>query len=234
MNELKLSKRLFTVFCEIPTGAVIADIGSDHAYLPCYAYLKGRIKQAVAGEVVEGPLQLARNRVKEKKLEKAIDVRKGDGLQVIKAGEVDAVIIAGMGGTLITTILEEGKKKLKGVSRLILQPNVAAVHVRRWLYNNYWELIKEYILEEDGKIYEVLVAERGNPDAPYESDKALAFLTGPFLMEEKSHVFVKKWKHEVSKWRNIYSNLEQAKQTNDIIARKKDLKEQIEKVEEML
>ncbi|MFP3416209.1 tRNA (adenine(22)-N(1))-methyltransferase TrmK, partial [Bacillus sp. SIMBA_074] len=81
--------------------------------------------------------------------------------------EATCITIAGMGGTLISSILESGKGKLGKAERLILQPNVGAANVRSWLIDNGWELSGEEILEEDGKIYEILIAEKGEPLRPY-------------------------------------------------------------------
>ncbi|RJS59715.1 tRNA (adenine(22)-N(1))-methyltransferase TrmK [Bacillus sp. PK3_68] len=210
MNINQLSKRLMAVASRIPQQAVIADIGSDHAYLPCYAVKKGLAVKAIAGEVAVGPLQAARQQVKEAGLEEKIAVRKGSGLEVIAAGEVDCVTIAGMGGTLITSILEEGKEKLPGVKRLILQPNLRADHIRKWLLTNGWELIEEEIMEEDGKIYEILIAEKGDAERPYSSQKELELLTGPMLLQERSDAFLKKWKREAAQLEVVLENLKKA------------------------
>ncbi|MFL0364228.1 tRNA (adenine(22)-N(1))-methyltransferase [Pseudobacillus sp. 179-B 2D1 NHS] len=210
MNINQLSKRLMAVASRIPQQAVIADIGSDHAYLPCYAVKKGLAVKAIAGEVADGPLQAARQQVKEAGLEEKIAVRKGSGLEVIAAGEVDCVTIAGMGGTLITSILEEGKEKLPGVKRLILQPNLRADHIRKWLLTNGWELIEEEIMEEDGKIYEILIAEKGAAERPYSSRKELELLTGPMLLQERSDVFLKKWKREAAQLEVVLESLKKA------------------------
>nr|WP_304218678.1 tRNA (adenine(22)-N(1))-methyltransferase TrmK [Fredinandcohnia onubensis] len=233
MNEEKLSKRLETVASYIPKGAVLADIGSDHAYLPCYAYLKGLIIGGIAGEVAEGPLQSAKNQISKSELDAKIEARKGDGLEVIQPNEVTCITIAGMGGSLIRSILENGKNKLPGVQRLILQPNIGASTIREWLIENDWELIAEEILEEDKKIYEVLVAEKGSPLKPYQH-KEQELLLGPFLLKEKSSVFEKKWAHELKHWERILSQLETAGENTENKKRKEELKQKIKIVKEAI
>lgn len=222
MNELKLSKRLETVANYIPKGSVLADIGSDHAYLPCYASLKGSILKGIAGEITEGPLQSAKEQVAKSGLSEVIDVRKGDGLEVIEPNEVTCITIAGMGGSLIRSILEQGKEKLVGVERLILQPNIGAHRIREWLLDNGWELTAEEILQEDGKIYEILVSVKGNPKKPYDSLEA-GVLLGPFLMIEKNEVFIKKWTNELKHWEKIISQLDHAEQNDENFRRKQEL-----------
>lgn len=233
MNEFRLSKRLETVASFIPKGAKLADIGSDHAYLPCYAYLHGYITKAVAGEVADGPLRSAKQQVERTGLKDVISVRKGDGLEVIKPGEVDCITIAGMGGTLIANILEAGKDKLLGVKRLILQPNVGAHIVRKWLLDHDWELIAERILEEEGKIYEVLVAEKGDGKRPYENIET-ELLLGPFLLKEKNDVFLKKWRHKLAHWKQIYRQLNEKAETESAVAKKRELEKKMKMVEEAL
>jgi tRNA (adenine22-N1)-methyltransferase len=233
MNVHKLSHRLETVSSFIPKGSKIADIGSDHAYLPCYAIEKELASFAIAGEVVEGPYQSALNQVRDSELEERVSVRKGNGLEVLSQGEVDCVTIAGMGGTLISTILENGKQKLKGVTRLVLQPNVSAISIRKWLLENGWELVAEKILEEDKKIYEVLVAERGDTRKPY-SNMEKELLLGPFLMKEKSEVFIKKWRQEAEQWKKICGQMNEAEQKGELEKKRSTIERKIEIVEEVL
>ncbi len=234
MNSENLSKRLHTVATYIPKGSVLADIGSDHAYLPCFAIHKGIVNQAIAGEVADGPWTSAYNQVMEEGFQNKISVRKGDGLEVLAPGEADCITIAGMGGTLISSILERGKEKLAGTKRLVLQPNIQAINIRKWLHSNDWDLIAETILEEDGKIYEILVAEKGNGKAAYSEKKESELLLGPFLMKECSDVFRKKWQAELKHWNQIIEQLEKSGKTESSQEKQEQLKRNIAIVEEAL
>jgi tRNA (adenine22-N1)-methyltransferase len=236
MNEMKLSKRLETVANFILKDTVFADIGSDHAYLPCYSILQGIAKGAIAGEITDGPFISAKKQVIKCELTDVISVRQGDGLSVIEEGEsVDCITIAGMGGGLIKKILEDGASKLTGVKRLILQPNIHANFIRQWMIDNGWELIAEEIIEEDNKIYEILVAETGSPMRPYQTNSLQAgLLLGPHLAKKKSAVFQKKWTQECNHWKTIVQQLEQAGHTYETNEKFKELSTQIKLVEEVL
>ncbi|KIL41794.1 SAM-dependent methyltransferase [Gordoniibacillus kamchatkensis] len=218
---IKLSKRLQQIADLVPNGARLADIGSDHALLPVHLAERGMIAFAVAGEVNEGPLRAASKQVCEAGLTERIDVRLGDGLAVIRPGEVDVITIAGMGGALIVSILSAGLPKLEGVRTLILQPNVGEEAVRRWLVDHGWFLAKEHILEEDGKIYEILTAmrvpnaEKANvelyaprqlaPSVTASPDRLLQM--GPYLLEQASDTFIHKWLLELEKMERICAQL---------------------------
>lgn len=215
MNEHQLSKRLSAVASLIPNGSRIADIGTDHAYLPIHLILQGKISIAIAGEKNEGPYQLARSNVQKFGLTSVIEVRQGDGLEVIQPDEVDVVVIAGMGASLIVQILEDGLEKLDQIKRIIVQPNVSAHLLRQWFLVHDWELKEERIVEEDQQFYEILMVEPGNGHAPYyglnDREKEQALLMGPYLLKEKSQAFIDKWTSEIRKKKRIISSLEQAK-----------------------
>ncbi|NEW05220.1 tRNA (adenine-N(1))-methyltransferase [Paenibacillus sp. SYP-B3998] len=219
---VKLSKRLQMIADRVPKGARLADIGSDHALLPTYLAKNGAISYAVAGEVNPGPFEAAIRQVLESGLSKVIHVRSGDGLAVIEPEEVNVITIAGMGGSLMASILDAGKAKLQGVTKLILQPNVGEDQVRRWLDAHGWLLESEAILEEDGKIYEILTAVTVINDtakqmqAIYQErrlsghkivDKERLLQMGPFLMTEASQVWFRKWANELEKLAMIEGQL---------------------------
>ena len=190
-----ISKRLELVASFVPQGAILLDVGSDHAYLPIDLVERGQIKSAIAGEVVEGPYQSAVKNVEAHGLNEKIQVRLANGLAAFEeADQVSVITIAGMGGRLIATILEEGLNKLVNVERLILQPNNREDDLRIWLQDHGFHIVTESILEEAGKFYEILVVEAGQMEL---SASDVCF--GPFLSKEVSPVFVQKWQREAAK-----------------------------------
>ena len=190
-----ISKRLELVASFVPQGAILLDVGSDHAYLPIELVERGKIESAIAGEVVEGPYQSAVKNVEAHGLKEKIQVRLANGLAAFEeADQVSVITIAGMGGRLIARILEEGLDKLANVERLILQPNNREDDLRIWLQENGFQIVAESILEEAGKFYEILVVEAGQMKL---SASDVRF--GPFLSKEVSPVFVQKWQKEAEK-----------------------------------
>lgn len=210
MNEQTLSKRLTQVGAHVPLHARLADIGSDHAYLPVALMLQKKITYAVAGEVVKGPYDSATRQVLKNGLTADIKVRLADGLAAITTtDQINTVTIAGMGGTLIRSILLAGKEQgnLKGTERLILQPNVGEKNVREWLMENHYAIVAEEILEENDKIYEIIVADPTVDSISY-SPQELQF--GPFLANEQSAIFRQKWQHELMQKERVIAQLKQA------------------------
>lgn len=193
VDEKHLSARLACVASLVSAGARVADIGSDHAYLPAALVLDGKIDFAIAGEVVKGPYENAVHEIKDHQLEGQVIPRLADGLAAIEpADKVDTITIAGMGGSLIASILEKDKNKLTGIKRLVLQPNVGESQLREWLMNNHYQIMNEKIIEEDNHIYEIIVAEPSVVPFRY-SKYELDF--GPFLLENKGPVFRKNGKN---------------------------------------
>ncbi|QWQ38779.1 tRNA (adenine(22)-N(1))-methyltransferase TrmK [Gemella sp. zg-570] len=188
----------------------LADIGSDHAYLPIYLVKENKTNFALAGEVAEGPHKSSIKNVAEHGFNNFIECRKGSGLDVIKADDnIEVITICGMGGKLIADILEEGKEKLLRVEQLILQPNVASNLVREKLENLNYYIVAEEILEEDGHIYEIIVAKKGKMTLTAEEK-----LFGIFLPQEKNKVFIKKYEQELKKLDYILNELKKTTKLN--------------------
>ena len=210
VDEKHLSARLACVASLVPAGARVADIGSDHAYLPAALVLDGKIDFAIAGEGVKGPYEKAVREIKDHQLEGQVIPRLADGLAAIEpADKVDTITIAGMGGSLIASILEKDKNKLTGIKRLVLQPNVGESQLREWLMNNHYQIMNEKIIEEDNHIYEIIVAEPSVVPFRY-SKYELDF--GPFLLENKGPVFRKKWQEYLQREAHVIDQMQKAQQ----------------------
>ena len=210
VDEKHLSARLACVASLVPAGARVADIGSDHAYLPAALVLDGKIDFAIAGEVVKGPYENAVHEIKDHQLKGQVIPRLADGLAAIEpADKVDTITIAGMGGSLIASILEKGKDKLTEIKRLVLQPNVGESQLREWLMNNHYQIMNEKIIEEDNHIYEIIVAEPSVVPFRY-SKYELDF--GPFLLENKGPVFRKKWQEYLQREAHVIDQMQKAQQ----------------------
>lgn len=240
---IELSKRLQIVADYIKPGGVLADIGSDHALLPVYMLQTGRTPKAIAGEVNPGPFMAAQKAASDAGLSDRLLVRQGDGLAVLSRGEADSISIAGMGGALMSSILDEGNKegKLEGVSELVLQPNIGEDSVREWLVRHHWYLAEEQIIEEDGKIYEVLHAVRDelamqkNEELydgdflplsyPSEIKKRILLRMGPYLLRSPSTVLLDKWKSEIVKLERICKQMGDSELEDSRIKREQFLKD---------
>lgn len=233
MDESQLSLRLSRAASYVKPGDRLADIGSDHAYLPCALASNNRITFAIAGEVVEGPFQAAKKQVRRLGLTDQISVRLGDGLEVLSPeDDVTAITICGMGGSLIASILDNGFKKghLTGKERLILQPNVSERILREWLVNHEYTITAEEIIEENNKIYEVMVAVKDPLQKQVVTESYLMF--GFHLKEENSAVFNKKWQKELEKNRYILDSLTHS--SIDQTTKIQKIQAEIQKIEEVL
>jgi len=170
---LELTPRLKKIADLIPQGSIIADIGTDHAYLPAYCVLNGKCPGAIAMDVNEGPLKSAEHTVKLNGIAHKIELRLSDGIEGLKPGEADVIVIAGMGGLLIESILKANPEVLKPGTILILQPMLAQKELREYLYSSKNAVTDEYLAVEGEKVYNIIVARAGCEIKPGETDLVL-------------------------------------------------------------
>lgn len=165
MKELELTPRLMAIADQVPQGAKLADVGTDHAYLPVYLLLNGRIQSAVASDVNEGPLERGRETARTYGVgEDKISLRICDGLAGVEAHEVDTVAICGMGGELIARIL--GAAPWTKDALLLLQPMSSQPELRQWLITNGYAIQRELVVKEGEKYYVILTV-RGGDSVPH-------------------------------------------------------------------
>lgn len=155
---MELSKRLQTVANAVTPGSRVADVGTDHGYVPIYLVERGLCPGAIAMDVNEGPLARAEEHIRAEGLSDRIQTRKSDGLAALAPEETDAVVIAGMGGALMCRILQDASAFLEAGRELILQPQSEWFKVRRLLSASGYRITKEWFLEEEGKYYVVIKA----------------------------------------------------------------------------
>lgn len=155
---LHIGERLNTVASMVPSCYTIADIGTDHGYLPAYLLLSGRCCQVIASDIAEGPCKAAVETRNKYNLYSEMEIRMAPGLQGIKAGEAEAVVIAGMGGATIVSILKDSPEIAATIKTFVLQPMNAANLLRQWLVQNGYHIAKEALCKENEHIYIILKA----------------------------------------------------------------------------
>ena len=162
---MKLTARLEAAVSLIPPGSVIADIGTDHAYIPVAVCESGRCPSAIAADIVPGPLAAAVSHVRGAGLADRIDCRLGDGLTCVQKGEADGAVICGMGGPLMVKILSASYDVWQSLSFAVLQPQSEAGVLRRYLYEQGWHIEDERLVIDDGRFYEMMRAVPGRTEA---------------------------------------------------------------------
>ncbi|MDD2215833.1 MAG: class I SAM-dependent methyltransferase [Eubacteriales bacterium] len=155
---LKLPNRLLTIAGCIEQGEAIADIGTDHGLLPIFLYQQGISSKIILSDNKEGPLEKARRNLFTYLPDENIDIRLGNGLIPLDYGEVNTVIIAGMGGRLIIDILEEDHQKTRSFGKYILQPRNAQDKLRMWLFRHGFTIVDEHLVRERHHICEIIIA----------------------------------------------------------------------------
>ncbi len=151
-----LDFRLQTVASLVRQGSRLADIGTDHALLPCALVQNGHCPLAIASDVRVGPCEAARRSVAAAQLEERVEVRLGDGLATVLPEEVDDIVIAGMGGETIAAILDAAPWTKEVRYRLVLQPMTRAEKLRRFLYENGFSIDEERIADDGKRCYTVM------------------------------------------------------------------------------
>lgn len=181
---MQLSKRLSTVAGFVTPGSRVADVGTDHGYVPIYLVETGRSPSAVAMDINEGPLLRAQQHIREACLENYIQTRQSDGVSALNSGEADTLIAAGMGGPLMERILTQGREVLESCREFILQPQSEIREFRKYLQRNGFCIEQEDMVQEDGKFYPILRAVHGR----MEWEKEIDFRFGKLLLEQRHPV----------------------------------------------
>lgn len=181
----------------------LADIGTDHGYIPIYACKLLKVKMAIACDINKGPLQNAKLNISVYNMHKQIETRLGSGLTPLQKGEVQTVTIAGMGGDLIIDILKASTDILPSLSQIIVQPQSSVSKVRKYMHSIGFKIINEYFIKEENKYYTVINCIKGREEVYSFAEYAF----GKILIEKREPLFINFIKEEKHKFEIILNNI---------------------------
>lgn len=228
---VKLSKRMKAVASMVTPGNILADIGTDHGYVPIALVQRERIPKAIAMDINKGPLQRAKDNIVLYHMEEYIETRLSDGVDALLEGEVDTILIAGMGGELVIHILEAGEAVCRNAKELILQPQSDIRRVRSYLRENKYKIVDEDMVFEDGKYYPMMKVIPVDVDTFWDNQKEQTMETcdiyGPLLLKNGNQVlrrFLVKQHRQMSQ---ILLQLELQPESEAICRRKQEVMEEL-------
>lgn len=217
---MELSKRLQGVADLVSKGEVVADIGTDHGYIPIYLVQSETCHRVFAMDINEGPYLRAKSHVQAYGLSEHIITRQSDGMKALEIGEATSIIIAGMGGALVIKILEQDKRLWSGLHEMILQPQSELHKVRQYLQENDLQIIEEEMIYEDGKYYPIIKVIHGRCN-PYTQAE---LYYGPQLIKQKHPVLKAFIQKEIEIKEGVLNTLKD-KNGSHIDARNREIKE---------
>ncbi|WP_204598429.1 tRNA (adenine(22)-N(1))-methyltransferase [Clostridium pascui] len=234
---MELSLRLRTICNMIDSCKTIADIGTDHGYIPIYLIKNKICDFAIACDINKGPLEKAKENIKLENLEDNISLRLGSGFDVITPGEANMAIIAGMGGHLIKDLIESGMEVFKSLDYLILQPVQNPDVLRKYIYDNGFEVIKEELCIDEKIFYEIIKIRYANKEKDINNiensvENDIFYEVSRDLINKKHPLIDEFIQYKINKYSNILKYIQEDSSLANL--RKKEVKEKIYKLEELL
>ena len=241
---VKISDRLKTAASLVSEGVVLADVGTDHGYVPIYLLEQKKIRCAIAMDINKGPLERAKEHIHLYGMDAYIQTRLSDGVAALQMGEADSILVAGMGGGLVMHILEEGKAVCQAADELILQPQSELSGVRDYLAKNGYMIDAERMVFEDGKYYPMMrvhyqtgknkntakdasLKNAGNCERQDQSRYKVECLYGRHLLMEKNPILHQYLQKEHKVFETILDNLLKQPESEKITARIGEVKESL-------
>lgn len=222
---MQLSERLQCVADMVSPGMVVADIGTDHGYVPICLVKTGRAPFAYAMDYREGPLQRAQNHIAAEGLSGKIETRLSDGFENLRKGEADTAVIAGMGGPLVVDILRDGKDVVEEMESLVLSPQSRICDVRQYILRAGYHIEREKCVFEGGKYYFVLkMVPRDKDTSQWKRED---WIFGKYLIDTKDAVL----KSFLLKEKAMYEKLIQGPAKDNVKDRLELVKRALERME---
>lgn len=229
---IQLSKRLQAVADLGKFTGSMADIGTDHGYIPIYLVQTKKVSNAIAMDIGKGPLLRAKEHIEKYHLTSYIQTRLSDGAKALQEQEVSSIVIAGMGGALVQKILKDSEQIFHSVEEIILQPQSEVEQTRHFLYEEGYIILSEDMVLEDGKYYPMMRVsyQEKTDNNPYKKASDIEFLYGAYLLNEKHLVLKDYLKREAVIYKELLEKLYSLPQNEGIEKRKIELKRQLELV----
>jgi tRNA (adenine22-N1)-methyltransferase len=230
-----LSDRLNAAASMVTRGYRLADIGTDHGFVPIWLVKSGIIPSAIAMDINRGPLERAQEHIAQAGLDRFIQTRLSDGLAGLGEGEADSILIAGMGGALTVRILEKDPPSDLGAAELILQPQSEIDGFRRFLAREGYVILEEDICLDEGKYYFLMkVVHQSKPEASngYVTSKDVEFAYGGLLLQQENSLLLDFLLREKALWEDTYSHLKQQTPNEKIVSRMEEISKKLELVNE--
>ncbi|EGS9998326.1 SAM-dependent methyltransferase [Clostridium perfringens] len=229
---MELSKRLKRIAEHVDKCESVADIGTDHGYIPIYLVKEGICKKAIASDINKGPIEKAKVNVAFEGVSNKVKCLLGPGLNPLKVGEVNGVILAGMGGNLTRDILLADMDKVKKYDFIILQPAQNPEVLREFLYKNDYEIIDEDLIKDEGRFYELFKVKYNENSEKLVFEDELEYEVSPLLREKNHPLFKEFIEEKINRCETILSFIKE--DTEAAKKRKIDLEEKINKLKGML
>lgn len=229
---MELSKRLKRIAEHVDKCESVADIGTDHGYIPIYLVKEGICEKAIASDINKGPIEKAKVNVAFEGVSNKIKCLLGPGLNPLKVGEVNGVILAGMGGNLTRDILLADMEKVKRYDFIILQPAQNPEVLREFLYKNDYEIIDEDLIKDEGRFYELFKVKYNENSEKLVFEDELEYEVSPLLREKNHPLFKEFIEEKINRCETILSFIKE--DTEAAKKRKSDLEEKINKLKGML
>ncbi|HHD2786482.1 class I SAM-dependent methyltransferase [Clostridium perfringens] len=229
---MELSKRLKRIAEHVDKCESVADIGTDHGYIPIYLVKEGICKKAIASDINKGPIEKAKVNVAFEGVSNRVKCLLGPGLNPLKVGEVNGVILAGMGGNLTRDILLADMDKVKKYDFIILQPAQNPEVLREFLYKNDYEIIDEDLIKDEGRFYELFKVKYNENSEKLVFEDELEYEVSPLLREKNHPLFKEFIEEKINRCETILSFIKE--DTEAAKKRKSDLEEKINKLKGML
>lgn len=226
---MRLSKRMEAVSSLVTPGSILADVGTDHGYIPIALVEQGQVPRAVAMDLRTGPLERAAENIARAGLKECIRTRLSDGVEALQPKEVDSIVIAGMGGEIIIHILDAGREVCRSVKELILQPQSELSKTRKFLEQEKYRIVDEDMVWEDGKFYPIMKVvpeetENIGNESGFSEPEAIY---GPILLQKKHPVLLQYLQKEYIQLEKIREGLVHQEPSEKITLRLEELQQKL-------